>query len=400
LFARILAIQVRRLILRAKQSLAAVRGWYFSDNAKDEESVRWKAFKTRRKDSRDATPRTVSSTRRDSEPAWRFSAVTGTLGLLLMLFLLISSLISASVPQNKGNSEATTREKNLSLVSNSPVGDETTVASPATSDHDDPFATPGSSAEEQLRQPLPRAEEDNDNPSAHEHDALVDDSEISSNLDLDVELERIAPSVVSDGAPLDSQDDEEFFVTSESSFDKFSHVESVGTNSEKWKQYTRTDNRLDSSGQLKESVVATVPSSASAALSTLVQGAQLQLAISIPQRVSVGQPCQLQYTVSNRGPVKATKVVLSSSLSPMLVHPKGRRLDHKIGTLQAGEVYVARLTVRATSTGEAISRAEVVAAGGLSKRVEKRFPVSPKAAVVRGSAGAHNSLPRCCFIAR
>jgi len=400
LLARILSIQVRRLILRAKQSIRSVRNWYLSGNVKVARSLRWKALKTRRDDSRKAVPLPVSVTQRDSEPAWRFSAVTGTLGLILMLFLLISSLISASVPHEEGDSVATTGEKNSSLASNGLTRDEMTAASQANSDHEDPFATSGPSAERQLTQPMPRVETNNDFPSAHEHRAVVDDSENSLNVDLDIELERIAPSVVSEGTPLDAQNDEEFFVTSQSSLDTFSHGESVGTNSQSWKQYSRTQNRPDSTGQLEETIIATVSSSASAALSTIVQGAQLQLAISTPERVAVGQPCQLQYTVSNKGPVKATEVVLSSSLSPTLAHPKGHHLDLAIGTLEAGEVYVARLTVQATSTGEAKSRAEVVAAGGLSEKIQKRFPVFPKTAGISRPASARNRLPRCCFTVR
>lgn len=399
-FARILSIQIRRLMLRGKQSLGAVRGWHVRGPAKEDKSLRGNVFSSRRDESTRATLLAVPSKRRDSEPAWRFSAVTGTLGILLMLFLLISSLISASVPSGEEKAEAKTREKNPSYVSNSLSGDETTVPYLTTRDDDDPFASSSPAVEDRTTQTIPVVETNNDLPSDPREDVVSEGAENSWEFDLDIELERIAPSVVSDGISLETQNDEEFFVTSESSLDEFSHVDSVGTNRDNWKQYTRPESRAETPGPRQETVIATVSSSASAALSTLVQGARLQLDVSIPQNVAVGQPCQLQFTVSNRGPVEATKVVLSSSLSPTLVHPQGRQLDHTIGTLKAGDVYVARLTVRATATGEAKSRTVVVAAGGLSEKVEKRIPVFPKRTDVREPASAKNPLPRCCFIAR
>lgn len=97
--------------------------------------------------------------------------------------------------------------------------------------------------------------------------------------------------------------------------------------------------------------VARVSFEAAASVRTMSTRPELRITQSAPKTVLIGQQLEIQLEVSNPGTGEATNVVLLEDVPAGLEHPKGPKLDSKIGNLAPGEIRQQVLRLRATEPG-------------------------------------------------
>ncbi len=112
--------------------------------------------------------------------------------------------------------------------------------------------------------------------------------------------------------------------------------------------------------------VATVRFKAQVKSATVITAPKLELLLTGPEEVKVGDEVQLTYTIRNRGSGDAANVVLRSVLPPGLKHPEGGDLEYEIENLRSGEKEDIDLTVIAAEPGELILVSAEVTSSGVS----------------------------------
>lgn len=107
-----------------------------------------------------------------------------------------------------------------------------------------------------------------------------------------------------------------------------------------------------------------------------------------PDRVEIGQVAHYTVTVSNPGSGAARNVVIQAAVPEGLENRHGRRLSIEIGTLNAGEVRQARLTLTGVDGGDQNLAVRVLGDGDLSDEVNAIVSVAePKLNIgLRGPA--------------
>ena len=134
-------------------------------------------------------------------------------------------------------------------------------------------------------------------------------------------------------------------------------------------------------------------SESSAASSTLVQPAAVQVEITLPQTVVIGGGCRILCEVSNRGAVPARDVVVRVDLPKELSHRKGRALDFTIGSLEPGETRTVPLIAHAAQLGRSIFRADVTSAGAVARSVSREIEIVAPNRPVRPEPRARRLSP-------
>ena len=124
--------------------------------------------------------------------------------------------------------------------------------------------------------------------------------------------------------------------------------------------------RIKPSGEGTLDGVATVRFKAQVKSATVITAPKLELQLSGPDQVKVGDEVQLAYTIRNRGSGDAANVVLRSVLPPGLKHPEGGDLEYEIENLAAGDAEEIDLTVVAAEPGELILVSAEVTSSGVS----------------------------------
>lgn len=124
--------------------------------------------------------------------------------------------------------------------------------------------------------------------------------------------------------------------------------------------------RIKPSGEGTLDGVATVRFKAQVKSATIITAPKLELQLSGPEQVKVGDEVQLAYTIRNRGSGDAANVVLRSVLPPGLKHPEGGDLEYEIENLAAGDAEEIILTVVAAEPGELILVSAEVTSSGVS----------------------------------
>ena len=98
--------------------------------------------------------------------------------------------------------------------------------------------------------------------------------------------------------------------------------------------------------------VATVHFQAEASVRTVATRPQLNLKVSSPDNVMIGQQVTLDIKVSNPGSGAATGVVLLENIPEGLRHPAGPSLEFEVGTLAPGETRDLQLVLTADKAGK------------------------------------------------
>jgi len=124
--------------------------------------------------------------------------------------------------------------------------------------------------------------------------------------------------------------------------------------------------RIKPSGEGTLDGVATVRFKAQVKSATVITAPRLELELTGPGEVKVGDEVQLTYTIRNRGSGDAANVVLRSVLPPGLKHPEGGDLEYEIENLPAGDNEEVELTVVAAEPGELILVSAEVTSSGVS----------------------------------
>ena len=112
--------------------------------------------------------------------------------------------------------------------------------------------------------------------------------------------------------------------------------------------------------------VATVKFKAQVKSATVITAPKLELELTGPSEVKVGDEVQLTYSIRNRGSGDASNVVLRSVLPPGLKHPEGGDLEYEIENLPAGGSESVDLTVIAAEPGDLILVSAEVTSSGIS----------------------------------
>ncbi len=97
--------------------------------------------------------------------------------------------------------------------------------------------------------------------------------------------------------------------------------------------------------------VARVTFEAAASVRTISTRPELQIVQRANEKVLIGQQLEIDLEFSNPGTGEATGVVIQEDVPEGLEHPKGRKLDNSIGTLQPGETRRQVLRLRAVAPG-------------------------------------------------
>lgn len=112
--------------------------------------------------------------------------------------------------------------------------------------------------------------------------------------------------------------------------------------------------------------VATVKFKAQVKSATVITAPKLELELTGPGEVKVGDEVQLTYSIRNRGSGDASNVVLRSVLPPGLKHPEGADLEYEIENLPSGGSENVDLTVIAAEPADLILVSAEVTSSGIS----------------------------------
>jgi uncharacterized repeat protein (TIGR01451 family) len=124
--------------------------------------------------------------------------------------------------------------------------------------------------------------------------------------------------------------------------------------------------RIKPTGEGTLDGIATVRFKAQVKSATVITAPKLELDLTGPDEVKVGDEVPLLYTIRNSGSGDASSVVLRSVLPPGLKHPEGGDLEYEIELLRAGEEQQVDLTVVAAEPGDRILVAAEVTASGIA----------------------------------
>jgi len=124
--------------------------------------------------------------------------------------------------------------------------------------------------------------------------------------------------------------------------------------------------RIKPTGEGTLDGIATVRFKAQVKSATVITAPKLELELTGPDEVKVGDEVPLLYTIRNNGSGDASSVVLRSVLPPGLKHPEGGDLEYEIELLRAGEEQQVDLTVVAAEPGDRILVAAEITASGIA----------------------------------
>jgi uncharacterized repeat protein (TIGR01451 family) len=116
--------------------------------------------------------------------------------------------------------------------------------------------------------------------------------------------------------------------------------------------------------------VATVNFVAEVAAETTITAPRLEMVLTGPKQVPLGQPVTFNFKVTNKGTGDATGVYVRSILPEELRHPDGSDLEYEIGVLPAGKSRELALSMNAVRAGEIVKHAVLTADGGIE--IERR----------------------------
>ena len=199
----------------------------------------------------------------------------------------------------------------------------------------------------------------------------VNDANTNVELNLDVVVQRVdaeSPSEVLE--PPEDELTETFIVSSEERV--AAEIPNPVDAGDAWSLTTSRK-----SPPHKEAVAETkqVSWSLEAEAVTRVEKSKLQLEVSGPKLISLGDKFQVRFRVTNRAEVESEVVSINADLPEGLFHRKGRALIYEIGRLRAGKSTDVYLTIRAEKVGIIAHRAELIAQGKVFEPTTTRIKV-------------------------
>ena len=120
--------------------------------------------------------------------------------------------------------------------------------------------------------------------------------------------------------------------------------------------------------------VATVRLNAAASARSIATKPELEIQVSCPNRVVIGEDLTLSITITNPGSGVASDVVLEEHVPAGLQHPAGTELEYEVGTLRPNESRKLELTLTAARPGPFTTL--LVARGDASLRPERRHEMT------------------------
>jgi len=125
--------------------------------------------------------------------------------------------------------------------------------------------------------------------------------------------------------------------------------------------------------------VARVSFESQASVRTVCTRPQLELQLTAPPKVLIGQNVSVGIRISNPGTGAAENVILEENVPEQFSHPAGSELEFEVGTLRPGESRTAKLTLRAAKAGVVENIVNVRGAGNLAKEEKVTIEViAPK----------------------
>jgi uncharacterized repeat protein (TIGR01451 family) len=121
------------------------------------------------------------------------------------------------------------------------------------------------------------------------------------------------------------------------------------------------------------------------AVQTTVTRPQLEIAMTGPKEVVLGQPARFVLTISNPGTGAATNVVLRDLVPDGFEHPAGDEIEYEVGTLKPGDTRDVNLELIARAGGQHTNHAQVTADGGLKHSAEATIHVLKPELVLKKS---------------
>ncbi len=121
--------------------------------------------------------------------------------------------------------------------------------------------------------------------------------------------------------------------------------------------------------------IATVNFVAEVAAQTMITAPKIDFDLLGPPQARLGEPVVFRFRVANNGSGHASGVVIRNLLPDELKHAGGNDLEYEVGDLPAGKSMEVKLTLKAAGLGQAVNRATLTAAGGLSRDAQAAIEI-------------------------
>jgi uncharacterized repeat protein (TIGR01451 family) len=140
--------------------------------------------------------------------------------------------------------------------------------------------------------------------------------------------------------------------------------------------------------------IATVNFVSEAAAETVVTAPRIELELSAPKDVRLGQLVPFHFKVRNVGTGEARGIMIRDLIPEGLSHGAGNDLEYEVGRLPAGKSRELTLDLKAVKIGPTVNRAVVIGEGGLSVKAEAAIDVSGSKVVLSRSGPPRRYLDR------
>jgi hypothetical protein len=114
-----------------------------------------------------------------------------------------------------------------------------------------------------------------------------------------------------------------------------------------------------------------------------VKRSRLTLEIAGPKSTRVGQTCNFEIRVTNRGRTRVEKVALSVELPAELVHEVAQSLEQKVAAIGPGQTYRALVRTRAKAPGKATLNADVAIGDEADSKTSATVEIGPSTSAAR-----------------
>jgi uncharacterized repeat protein (TIGR01451 family) len=127
---------------------------------------------------------------------------------------------------------------------------------------------------------------------------------------------------------------------------------------------------------------------------TTVTRPQIEIVMSGPKEITIGQDAVFTLRVSNPGTGAATNVLVRDLVPPGFEHPAGDEIEYEVGTLPPGEAREVKLELTAKTSGPHKNYAQVTADGGLKQAAESNIRVLEPLLVLKKTGPKKRYLDR------
>jgi uncharacterized repeat protein (TIGR01451 family) len=140
--------------------------------------------------------------------------------------------------------------------------------------------------------------------------------------------------------------------------------------------------------------IATVNFVAEVGAKTMITAPKLQVDITAPSQVRMGEAVPFVFRVKNGGSADAKGVIIRNIVPEGMRHPDGNDLEYELGTLAAGQTRDVKLTLTAVKAGSTNNRVIATADGNINEERSARVDV------VGPSLSVERLGPKKCYLGR